>query len=60
MMRVASLNTSIRVHDLRHTAATLLLQRVGLDLFEVSRMLGRSDIAITMKHIRSLGRISGA
>jgi integrase len=36
----------IRVHDLRHTAATLMLQS-GVDLVVVSRILGHSTIAQT-------------
>lgn len=37
----------IRFHDLRHTAATLLLSR-GLNPKIVSEMLGHASIAITL------------
>jgi len=37
----------IRFHDLRHTAATLLLER-GVNVKMVSEMLGHSSIAITL------------
>jgi len=37
----------IRFHDLRHTAATLMLGR-GLHPKEVAKMLGRSQIAVTL------------
>jgi integrase len=38
----------IRVHDLRHTAATLALKS-GINIKSVSLMLGHSDIQITMR-----------
>ncbi len=38
----------IRFHDLRHTAATILLAR-GIPVKQVSEMLGHSDIAITLR-----------
>jgi integrase len=38
---------AIRFHDLRHTAATLLLSQ-GINALVVSQMLGHSDIAITL------------
>lgn len=38
----------IRIHDFRHSHATLLLQK-GIDMIEVSRRLGHSDINITIK-----------
>ena len=37
----------IRLHDTRHTAATIMLQR-GVAAKVVSEMLGHSDIAITL------------
>lgn len=37
----------IRFHDLRHTAATLMLER-GVNPKVVSEMLGHSDIAISL------------
>lgn len=36
----------VRLHDLRHTCATLLLEQ-GADFYEVSRLLGHSSITIT-------------
>jgi integrase len=38
---------SIRFHDLRHTAATLLLRR-GVNPKVVSEMLGHANISITL------------
>jgi integrase len=38
----------IRVHDLRHTAATLALKS-GISIKSVSLMLGHSDVLITMR-----------
>jgi integrase len=38
----------IRFHDLRHTAATLLLSR-GVHVKVVSEMLGHADISITLR-----------
>jgi integrase len=38
----------IRFHDLRHTAASLLLSR-GMPVTEVARMLGHSSLHITYK-----------
>lgn len=38
----------MRFHDLRHTAATLLLSR-GVHPKVVSEMLGHADIAITLR-----------
>ena len=44
----AGLSTEIRFHDLRHTAATLLLSR-GVHPKVVSEMLGHADISITLR-----------
>jgi integrase len=44
----AGLPVEIRFHDLRHTAGTLALQQ-GVPLHTVSRMLGHSDPAMTLK-----------
>jgi integrase len=38
----------IRFHDLRHTAATLMLSR-GVNVKVVSEMLGHADISITLR-----------
>ena len=42
----AGINRKQRFHDLRHTAATLLLQ-AGVELKLVSQLLGHSTIALT-------------
>ena len=39
---------NIRIHDFRHSHATLLLQN-GISMIEVSRRLGHSDINMTIK-----------
>ena len=38
----------MRFHDLRHTAATLLITR-GVNIKVVSEMLGHADVATTMR-----------
>ena len=38
----------IRFHDLRHTAASLLLRR-GVNIKVVSEMLGHADVATTLR-----------
>jgi integrase len=47
-LRAAGLSTAIRFHDLRHTAATLLLA-AGVNVKVVSEMLGHSSVAITLR-----------
>src|SRR5215469_16677832 len=44
----AGLSRDIRFHDLRHTAATLLLAS-GVNARVVSEMLGHSNVAITLR-----------
>ena len=44
----AGLSRDIRFHDLRHTAATLLLAS-GVNVKVVSEMLGHSNVAITLR-----------
>ncbi len=46
VLKAAEIPRKIRVHDLRHTYASLALQR-GVPLLVVSRQLGHSSIAIT-------------
>jgi integrase len=44
----------IRFHDLRHTAATLMLKE-GLSAAEVQQILGHSSITTTMRYVHLLG-----
>ena len=44
----AGLSADLRFHDLRHTAGTLAL-RQGMPLHVVSKMLGHSDPAMTLR-----------
>jgi integrase len=45
-LRVAGLPVSLRIHDLRHASATLLLGE-GVNIKIVSEMLGHANIGIT-------------
>jgi integrase len=47
----------IRIHDLRHTFATVLIEEDGGKLASVSRALGHSSIAITMDTYARTARI---
>jgi integrase len=47
MLQAAEL-PRIRVHDLRHTSATLMLD-AGVPLVTVSKILGHSSVAVTAK-----------
>ncbi|MFC1629558.1 tyrosine-type recombinase/integrase [Gemmatimonadota bacterium] len=44
-----------RFHDLRHTAATLMLE-AGVELAVISRILGHSSLNITLKHYSHITR----
>ena len=46
-MEKANLRTSIRIYDLRHTTATLLLQ-AGINPKVVSERLGHSTVVLTL------------
>ena len=48
LLAEADLPTNFRFHDLRHTAGTLAL-RQGVPLHTVSKMLGHSDPAMTLR-----------
>jgi integrase len=48
LLKEARLPVEVRFHDLRHTAGTLAL-RQGVPLHTVSRMLGHSDPAMTLR-----------
>ena len=48
LLEEAGLPADVRFHDLRHTAGTLAL-RQGVPLHTVSRMLGHSDPAMTLR-----------
>lgn len=41
--------TVLRFHDLRHTAASLLVA-AGVPIFDVSKILGHSSVAVTMRY----------
>jgi integrase len=47
LLERANLPATIRIHDLRHSAATLLLSR-GVPIKVVSEMLGHADVSITL------------
>ncbi|HEX5570875.1 MAG TPA: site-specific integrase, partial [Ktedonobacterales bacterium] len=47
-LEAAGLPRSIRLHDFRHTAATLLLG-AGVNVKVVSEMLGHADVGITLR-----------
>jgi integrase len=42
------LSTTLRFHDLRHTFASHLIVDLGLDVAQVSRILGHASITITL------------
>ena len=44
----------IRFHDLRHTAATLMLSQ-GVDVKTVKEILGHEDISTTMRYVHLIG-----
>lgn len=44
----------IRFHDLRHTAATLMLSQ-GIDVKTVKEILGHEDISTTMRYLHLVG-----
>jgi len=45
-IRIAKLNEKLHFHSLRHTFASWLAQD-GVSLYELQRLLGHSDIAVT-------------
>ena len=53
LLRRAGLPPTTRMHDLRHTCATLLLSR-GVPVKVVSEMLGHGDVAITLSVYQSV------
>lgn len=48
----AGIDGSLRIHDLRHTAASRMVE-AGIDLPTVSRILGHSTIQMTMRYAHS-------
>ena len=44
----------IRFHDLRHTAATLMLSK-GIDVKTVSEILGHEGLLTTMRYVHLIG-----
>jgi integrase len=53
LLERAGLPASTRMHDLRHTCATLLLSK-GIPVKVVSEMLGHGDVAITLTVYQSV------
>jgi site-specific recombinase XerD len=47
LLERAAFPATTRIHDLRHSAATLLLSR-GVPIKVVSEMLGHADVSITL------------
>lgn len=45
-IKLAGLNTKLNFHSLRHTFASWLVQR-GVSIYEVSKLLGHSDLKVT-------------
>jgi integrase len=41
----------IRVHDLRHTAASIMLNELGVDVLTVKEILGHADLNTTMRYL---------
>ena len=39
----------VRIHDLRHSFASFMIMN-GLNIFEVSKLLGHADIKTTMRY----------
>ena len=42
---------NLTVHDLRHTAASFLVNDCGIDIVTAARILGHSDIQMTVKYV---------
>jgi integrase len=63
LLERAGLPRSVRFHDLRHTAATLLLSR-GVDIVSVQRLLGHASAAMTLNvyahFVPSMGEATAA
>ena len=53
-IRKAKINSKLNFHSLRHTFASRLVQR-GVSIYEVSKLLGHSDIKTTQiyAHLRN-------
>ncbi|PWC78154.1 hypothetical protein TSH64_00200 [Azospirillum sp. TSH64] len=49
MKEAAGLPTDLRLHDLRHTFASTLVLK-GRTLYEVSQLLGHSQMSMTMRY----------
>lgn len=54
IVKAAGINPKLNFHSLRHTFASWLLQK-GVSIYEVSRLLGHSDVRVTQiyAHLRS-------
>ena len=49
LRKAAGLNDRVRIHDLRHTFASMLVS-AGRSLYEVQQILGHSDPKVTMRY----------
>ncbi|MFI7051848.1 tyrosine-type recombinase/integrase [Streptosporangium canum] len=49
ILRLAEVDKDARVHDARHTAATLLLEQ-GVDIRVIQAILGHSQLAATKRY----------
>lgn len=45
----ATKRTTLRIHDLRHTCASLLVAS-GVSIFDTSKVLGHADVRMTMRY----------
>ena len=48
-LRESGVDTSLRIHDLRHTFASRLVSK-GVPIFDVSKLLGHKSITMTMRY----------
>ena len=51
-VKAAKIKRSVRIHDLRHTAASRMIED-GIDVVSVCELLGHSDLKITLRYCHS-------